>query len=150
VTEPLSVVDAAVEARRLIGEEMVDAETLLVWVDNTLGAALATVVSGEHLKLIEEASTQRLLEEVERETDKLVLEIEVPEFNVEGAQKAADEWYDGDVLPIVTEEWMRNDVIVVANDIPGEKNLNSDFEIHALAGRIIGARILAGGRETTP
>jgi hypothetical protein len=37
---------------------------------------------------------------------------------------------------------MREDVIVVANDIPGEKNMNSDFEIHALVGRIVGARIV--------
>lgn len=74
-------------------------------------------------------------------SSRLVLEIEVPEFNVDGAQEAADEWYDGDILPIVTEEWMRDDVIVVANDIPGEKNMNSDFEIHALVGRIVGARI---------
>jgi hypothetical protein len=75
-------------------------------------------------------------------SERLILEIEVPEFNVDGAQEAANEWYDGDILPIVTEEWMRDDVIVVANDIPGEKNQNSDFEIHALVGQIVGARIV--------
>jgi hypothetical protein len=74
-------------------------------------------------------------------SERLVLEIEVPEFNVEGAQEAADEWAGGDLLSIVTEEWMREDVIVVANDIPGEKNQNHEFEIYALAGRIVGARI---------
>lgn len=76
-------------------------------------------------------------------SERLVLHIEVPEFNVDGAQEAADEWYDGDILPIVIEEWMRDDVIVVANDIPGEKNQNSDFEIHALTGRIVGAQIVS-------
>jgi hypothetical protein len=75
-------------------------------------------------------------------SDRLILEIEVPDFNVDGAQDAADEFCDGDLHFIVTEEWMREDVIVVANDIPGEKNLNSDFEIHALTGRIVGARIV--------
>jgi hypothetical protein len=74
--------------------------------------------------------------------ERLVLHIEVPEFNVDGTQEAADEWNDGNILPIVTEEWMRDDVIVVANDIPGEKNMNSDFAIHALVGRIIGAEIV--------
>lgn len=77
---------------------------------------------------------------------KLILEIEVPEFNVEGAQEAADEWYKGNILPIVVEEWMRDDVIVVANDIPGEKSMSNEFEIHALIGRIVGARIV--GEET--
>lgn len=76
-------------------------------------------------------------------SDRLVLMIEVPEFNVDGAQEAADEWYDGDVLPIVIEEWMRDDVIVVANDIPGEKSQNHEFNLHALEGRIVGARIEA-------
>jgi hypothetical protein len=46
--------------------------------------------------------------------ERLVLHIEVPEFNVDGTQEAADEWNDGNILPIVTEEWMRDDVIVVA------------------------------------
>lgn len=76
---------------------------------------------------------------------RLVLEIEVPDFNVEGAQEAIenDDWgitlYD-----IVTEEWMRPNVVVVANDIPGEKCQNHEFEIHSLAGRIVGARLADG------
>jgi hypothetical protein len=77
-------------------------------------------------------------------THKLVLEIEVPEFWADGTtQEAADEWYGGDILPIVTEEWMRRDVGLTFVSIPGEKNLNSDFEVHAMNGRIVGARIVA-------
>lgn len=80
----------------------------------------------------------------ERDTGyRLVLEIEVPDFYVDGTtQEAADEWYEGDVLPIVTEEWMREDVGLTFVSIPGEKEMNSDFEVHALVGRIVGARIV--------
>ena len=77
----------------------------------------------------------------------LVLHIEVPVFNVEGAQDVADEFYDGDVFPILIEEWMRGDVIVVANDIPGEKSQNHEFNLHALEGRIVDAEIV---RERKP
>lgn len=73
-------------------------------------------------------------------SDRLILEIEVRDFNVEGAQDAADEFCDGDLHFIVTEEWMREDVIVVANDIPAEKSGDRP-EMHALEGRIVGARI---------
>jgi hypothetical protein len=72
---------------------------------------------------------------------KLILEIEVPDFNVEGAQEAADESYDGDVAVIVIEEWMRSDVGLTFVSIPGEKTMNSDFEVHSRVGRIVGARI---------
>lgn len=76
-------------------------------------------------------------------THKLILEIEVPQFYADGTtQEAADEWYDGNVLPIVTEEWMREDVGLTLVSIPGEKNLDSDFEVHAFDGRIVGARIV--------
>ena len=73
---------------------------------------------------------------------RLILEIEVPDFNVEGAQEAADEFCDGDLLFIVTEEWMRPDVGVTFVTIPGEKSRNSDFELHTRVGRIVGARIM--------
>ena len=72
---------------------------------------------------------------------RLVLEIEVPDFNVDGAQDAADEYCDGDLFPIVIEEWMRESVGLTFVTIPGEKSLNSDFEVHTRVGRIVGARI---------
>lgn len=71
---------------------------------------------------------------------RLILEIEVPDFNVDGAQEAADEFLDGSVLDIVIEEWMREEVGVTFVTIPGE-NLNSDFEVHSRVCRIVGARI---------
>ena len=72
---------------------------------------------------------------------RLVLEIEVPDFNVDGAQEAADEFCDGDLLFIVTEEWMREDVGLTLVSLPGEKSMNHEFEVHAMNGRIVGARI---------
>ena len=76
-------------------------------------------------------------------THRLVLEIEVPDFYVDGkTQESIDEFGDGDVLFTVTEEWMRADVGLTLVSIPGEKNLNSDFEVHAMNGRIVGARIV--------
>ena len=74
-------------------------------------------------------------------SDRLILEIEVPDFNVDGAQEAADEFCDGDVLFIVTEEWMRPEVGVTFVTIPGEKEQNRDFEVHSRVCRIVGARI---------
>lgn len=75
---------------------------------------------------------------------RLVLEIEVPDFWVDGTtQEAADEWYEGDILPIVTEEWMREDVGLTFVSLPGEKNLNSDFEVHTRTCRIVGARVVS-------
>ena len=80
--------------------------------------------------------------------DRLVLEIEVPDFNVEGAQQAADEWFDGDLLHIVTDEWMREDVGLTFVTIPGEKSMSHEFEVHTRVGRIVGARII-GERPAT-
>lgn len=77
---------------------------------------------------------------------RLVLEIAVPGFWVDGTtQEAADEWYDGDVTPIVLEEWMRADVGLTFVSIPGEKELNSDFEVHAMNGHIVGAKVVPRG-----
>jgi hypothetical protein len=71
----------------------------------------------------------------------LVLEIEIPDFYVDGTtQEAADEW-GCEIVDIVTEEWMRRDVGLTLVSIPGEKEMNSDFEVHAMNGRIVGARI---------
>jgi hypothetical protein len=76
-------------------------------------------------------------------SDKLVIEVEIPDFNVDGMQEAADEFCDGDVSFIVTEELMREDVGLTFVTIPGEKSQNHEFEIHTRVGRIVGARILA-------
>lgn len=76
--------------------------------------------------------------------NRLLLEIEIPDFNVDGAQEAADEYLDGDVLAIVTEEWMREEVGVTFVTIPGEKSMNDDFEVIARTCRIVGARIACG------
>lgn len=50
--------------------------------------------------------------------ERLILEIEVPDFNVDGTQEAADEFLAGDVLAIVTEEWMREEVGVTFVTLP--------------------------------
>jgi hypothetical protein len=72
---------------------------------------------------------------------RLVIEVEVPDFNVDGVQEAADEFCGGDVAFIVTEELMRGDVGLTFVTIPGEKSQNHDFEVHTRVGRIVGARI---------
>lgn len=73
--------------------------------------------------------------------DRLILEIELPDFNADGIQQGADDYADGDVLAVVVEEIMREEVGVTMVGLPGEKCLNSDFEIHASLARIVGARI---------
>jgi len=75
-------------------------------------------------------------------SERLVLHVEVPDFNVEGAQEAADEFYDGDVLPIVIEEWMRSEIGVTFVTIPGEKSMNHEFEVVARTCRIVDAEIV--------
>jgi len=75
---------------------------------------------------------------------RLVLEVAVPDFHV--GQEDIDsinEYADGDTMFVVTEEWMRRHVGLTLVSIPGEKNLNSDFEVHARVGEIVGARIEA-------
>lgn len=74
-------------------------------------------------------------------SDRLILEIEVPDFDVSGAQEVIDEYADGDVLFVVTEEWMRDEVGVTFVSLPGEKCLNSDFDVITRTCRIVGARI---------
>ena len=72
---------------------------------------------------------------------KLILEIEVPDFNTEGMQEAADEFLDGNVGHIVTEELMRSEVGLTFVTLPTEKEMNSDFEVHTSVGEIVGARL---------
>ena len=57
-------------------------------------------------------------------------------------QEFCDE-HDVPLLDVVTEEWMRSDVGLTLVSIPGEKNMSDDFEVHAMNGRIVGARIVA-------
>jgi hypothetical protein len=47
-------------------------------------------------------------------------------------------------LYVVTEEWMRPDVVLTVCTIPGEKCMNDDFEMQALTGRIVGAEAVDG------
>lgn len=81
---------------------------------------------------------------------RLVLEIEVPEFYVDGSVQEFCDEHDLKLLDVVTEEWMREDVGLTFVSIPGEKNLSSDFEVHAMNGRIVGARIVSADSETRP
>lgn len=76
---------------------------------------------------------------------RLVLEIEVPGFYVEGNEAEIAEEWGGTLLDVVTEEWMRSDVGLTLVSIPDEKSVNSDFEVHAMDGRIVGARIVKDG-----
>jgi len=75
-------------------------------------------------------------------SDKLVLHIEIPDFNVDGLRASADEFCDGDVALIVTEELMRKEVGLMFVTLPGEKEQNSDFEVHTRVGRIVGAQVV--------
>lgn len=74
-------------------------------------------------------------------TKVLVLHVEVPGFYVEDLQEAADEWCDGDVGRIVTDEMIRAEVGVTFVTVPGEKCLNSDFEVESRTCRVVGAEV---------
>lgn len=79
---------------------------------------------------------------------KLILEIEVPDFNVEGTlENIAAFGGDVTVLDVVTEEWMRSEVGVTFVTLPGEKCQNHEFEIESRVCRIVGARIEEGGSD---
>ncbi len=80
-------------------------------------------------------------------TKTLVLHIEVPGVYADDLPRAAAECSRGaeptpeDYLFVVTEEWMREEVGLTLVTLPGEKNLNEDFEVHAYTGRIVGADV---------
>lgn len=74
-------------------------------------------------------------------TKVLVLHVEVPGFYVEDLQEVADEYCDGDVGFIVTDEMIRAEVGVTFVTRPGEKCLNSDFEVEARTCRVVGAEV---------
>lgn len=72
---------------------------------------------------------------------RLILEIEVPDFYVDGTEQEFADEHELTLFDIATEEWMRRDVGLTFVTIPGEKNLNSDFDVVAMNGRIVGVRI---------
>jgi hypothetical protein len=88
----------------------------------------------------------------ERPTKVLVLHIEVPgvwadDLPASAAEIAhSDEPTSEDYLFVVTEEWMREEVGLTIVTLPGEKNTNDDFEIHAYTGRIVGASVREANR----
>lgn len=76
----------------------------------------------------------------------LVLHIAVPGFHADDLDQCAKEIADGeptaeDRLEVVLEEWMRAEVGITLVSLPGEKNMNDDFEVHAYTGRIVGAEL---------
>jgi len=77
----------------------------------------------------------------------LVLHIEVPGVYADDLPTSAaflsepNEPTPKDYLFVVTEEWMREEVGLTIVTLPGEKNLNEDFEVHAYTGRIVGAEV---------
>jgi len=77
----------------------------------------------------------------------LILHIEVPDIYADDLQATAkfyakpNEPGPEDYLDVVTEEWMRPEVGLTIVTLPGEKNMNEDFEIHAYTGRIVGAEL---------
>jgi hypothetical protein len=78
----------------------------------------------------------------------LVLHIEVPGVYADDLPASAAECVgegqtpgSEDYLFVVTEEWMRPEVGLTIVTLPGEKNLNEDFEVHAYTGRVVGAEV---------
>lgn len=73
---------------------------------------------------------------------RLILEIEVPDFSVDGVNEALADDDHYTLLDVVTEEWMRDEVGVTFVTIPGEKCMNHEFEVMTRTCRIVGARIV--------
>ena len=72
----------------------------------------------------------------------LVLHVKVPEFYVsEADQEAADEFYDGDLGQIVTEEMMRPEVGITLVSLPGEKSMSNDFVVGSFNAFVVGAEL---------
>jgi hypothetical protein len=74
-------------------------------------------------------------------TKALVLEIKVPGWYVEDLEERGKD-FDVGVEYIVTEEMMRPEVGLTVVTLPGEKCMNSDYEVVAATGQIIGARVV--------
>lgn len=84
-------------------------------------------------------------------TKTLILHIEVPGIWADDLPRCAAELTDGGeptaehYLFVVTEEWMRPEVGLTIVTLPGEKNMNDDFEVHAYTGRVVGAEVADRG-----
>ena len=80
-------------------------------------------------------------------TKKLVLHIEVPDFQADdlpelaGYMSEPDSPEPDDYLYVVTEEWMRPEVGLTIVTIPGDKCMNDDFHVYAYSARIVGAEV---------
>lgn len=74
-------------------------------------------------------------------SDKLILHIEVVGFNADSIQDNADQFYNGDVAFIITEELMNSECGLTLIGHPGEKEQNSDYTVNAMNGLIVGAEI---------
>jgi hypothetical protein len=73
--------------------------------------------------------------------DRLVIEVEVTDFNADGVLEELALW-EGSVLDVVTSEWMQPDVGVTFVTIPADGEMNSDSELISRTCRIVGARII--------
>lgn len=74
----------------------------------------------------------------------LRLTIELPDVYADDLDEHAGyladaEPSDEDRLWLVTEEWFREDVVVVLTSFPGDKCQNHEFEVVPFTGRIVGA-----------
>lgn len=75
----------------------------------------------------------------------LILHIAVPGFWADDLEECARNYADTDDptpedrLEVVLEEWMRQEVGITLVSLPGEKNMNDDFEVRAYTGVIVGA-----------
>ncbi len=80
-------------------------------------------------------------------TKTLILHIAVPGIWADDLPQAAAEWAatdeptPQDYLDAVTEEWMRQEVGLTIVSLPGDGNLNDEYEVHAYDGRIVGAEV---------
>jgi hypothetical protein len=79
-------------------------------------------------------------------TKVLILHIEVPGVWADDLPQSVAEIADGEPTPedylfVVTEEWTREQVGLTIVTLPGEKNTNDDFEVHAHTGRVVGAQV---------
>lgn len=90
--------------------------------------------------LVQEATMRFVDGKWKPATKRLVLHIEVPGFYVEDLQENAAE-FDLTIEDIVLEEMMRGEVGLTVVTLPGEKCLNSEFDVVSRTGQIVGAEI---------
>lgn len=85
-------------------------------------------------------------------TKTLVLHVEVPGFHADDLDELAgylsepDPPTDCDRLEVVLGEWMRTEVGITLVSVPGEKCLNTDFNVYAFTGRIVGVETRESGQ----